>query len=132
MKHFLPVFVASIIMFFSYTVGITEVAGQLVCDEDFERDAPFLFPFSCWQEDFNGGGFAVAGPWAHSGLNGLWIATGNETGTIWSSPYQEFLAAPGNIWSGSAWIRTAITPGEYWVEGSSASVRIEFWSAISD
>ncbi len=111
-----------------FTVVVVEGAGQLLCDSGFEDSAANgTFPSSgCWKPASAGGG-AYAGVTttaARSGNNGLWIYTGAETYAYWSRPYQEYSASPGQIYSGSAWIRTP--SGQSWVEGSTAKVRIEF------
>jgi hypothetical protein len=64
---------------------------------------------------------------ARTGSNGLWEFTGSEGGAYWSGPYQEFSAAPGNIYLAQAWVRTPPpATGATWITGSRALVRVQF------
>jgi len=129
-RHSRSIILPTLLLIFFVTL-FTETAqgsGQLLCDPGFEDStANGTFPDSgCWKPSSAGGGAyaVVTTTAARSGNNGLWIYTGNESWAYWSRPYQQFSAAPGQTYSGSAWICTP--SGEDWVGGSLASVRIEF------
>ena len=64
---------------------------------------------------------------AHSGSNGLWTYTGNESNAYWSGPYQEFPANAGSGYSAQGWARTPA--GWPWVSGSKALLRIQYLDA---
>lgn len=116
------------VFFVSLFTTTVKGAGQLLCDSGFEDStATGNFPDSgCWKPASAGGGAyaAVTTTSKYNGKNGLWIYTGKETWAYWSRPYQQFSASPGQIYYGSSWIRTP--SGESWVDGSSASIKIEF------
>lgn len=112
--------------------------GQILGDPSFELSTPNgTFPNSGYWNPADPGGGADAccvanGVANHSGNNGLWDYTGNETWAWWSAPYQEFSSvAPGKLYNVNAWIRqphsNPYPPYDHgWVSGSEAFVRIEF------
>ncbi len=115
-------------LFFSLYTGTVIGAEQLLCDPGFESSiATGTFSTSgCWKPASAGGGTyaGVTTTAAHSGNNGLWIATGAETWSYWCRPYQRGTASAGQIYTAKAWIRTP--SGESWIDNSLACVRIEF------
>jgi exo-beta-1,3-glucanase (GH17 family) len=69
---------------------------------------------------------------AHTGNNGLWGYTGNESWAWWVGPYQEFSSSMGRVYHATAWIRTlpVSVPNSSWVNGSKACIRIVFLNAV--
>ena len=68
---------------------------------------------------------------AHSSTYGLWIYTADGySGSAFASVDQVFTASAGDVFKGSAYIRTPV-PGRWvdWVEGSYACVRLQFLTA---
>src|SRR4030067_3783761 len=76
-------------------------AVNLVNDSGFELSTSNgTFPNSgYWQTSWapTTAGAACTTTAAHSGTNGLWEYTGNDSGAYWSGPYQEFSAQAGNV-----------------------------------
>jgi len=77
----------------------------------FELSTPNgTFPNSGYWKIANAGSGANAccvanGVANHSGKNGLWNYTGNQSNAWWSAPYQKFSSEPGMRYNASAWIR---------------------------
>lgn len=105
------------------------IAGEMLGDPAFELStANGTFPDHAWQ---------AAWAWIEAGAvctrtagrtgHGLWAYTGPKPIEWWSGTYQEFPAEAGRIYRASAWIRTP--PGESWVEGSRALIRLLFLDA---
>lgn len=116
------------ILLLVYSVAGAEGQEQLLRDPGFEESTPNgTFPDGGYWKSASAGSGAYAGcttTSAHSGSNGLWEYTGSGTSAWWSRVYQKFPASTGDVYTGSAWIRTP--SGQSWVSGSLACVRIEF------
>ena len=100
---------------------------ELLCDPGFETSTPDgTFPNSgCWQPAW----LYTAGPplctiTAGFTGNGLWQYTGVEPASWWSGPFQAFTAAQGLGYRAAALLRCP--PGQPWLAGSKALVRVEF------
>jgi len=106
----------------------TRAAANLVGDPGFELSTPNgTFPSSgSWQRAWLGTAGAVCTTTAaHTGSNGLWEYTGGATTDWWSAQYQDLPAAAGEVFAGSAWVRSQSS----WVDGSKALVRATFLNA---
>ena len=104
-------------------------AANLLNDPGFESSvANGTFPSSgAWEEAWVGGeaGAVCTTTAFHSGSNGLWEYTGTAGTDWWSGPYQDLTANPGEVYIGSAWVRSQSS----WVSGSKACVRVTFLDA---
>src|SRR4051812_34228546 len=109
------------------------LATEKLLDPAFESSTPNgTFPDSgFWIASSAGGGAAaICTTTAGRSGNGLWSFTGNVGSEWWSAPYQEVSAYTGAVFTASAWIRTP--PGEPWVTGSKAFVRVDFLGAATN
>lgn len=102
-------------------------AQELLKDPDFELDRGDGTPPTSgfWHLAYLGqaGSIVVANSGVTS--NGFFLYTGASTNDFWTAPYQDVAASPGQVFKGSAFIRT---PGgeTQWVAGSSARVHLAF------
>ena len=107
------------------------VAANLLLDPGFELSTPNgSFPSSgYWQSNWLGtGGGLCTSTGARTGGAGLWEYTGNPGTEWWSGQYQDVSAGPGDVFIGSAWVRSQSS----WPAGSKALVRIELLDASTN
>ena len=111
------------------------LAGQeLLQDGALEASRPDgTFPSSgFWQRAWlREAGAICVGGWGRT-RNGFLLYTGNPTNDFWSAPYQDWPAAPGQAFRGSAWIRTPPEAHPQWVEGTRARVHVAFLTAATN
>jgi hypothetical protein len=100
-------------------------AANFCNDPGFELSTPNgTFPSSgYWKPAWLGTAGAVCtSTAAYTGGAGLWGYTGSAGTAWWSGPYQDFTANAGEVFIGSAWVRSQSS----WVSGSKALVRVTF------
>ena len=103
-------------------------ADNLMPDPGFELStANGTFPNSGYWQPSEIGGASCTTTSAHSGQNGLRVYTVDSRWDYSSAPFTEFTAQAGDTFYASGWARTPA--GEPWVNGSFASIWIQFLSS---
>lgn len=121
---------AHCIVCFCIVLGVSSLQAETIermnCDPGFEGSAGNGTPPSsgCWTPAWLGeAGHVVTQTAAHTGNNGLWQYTGSASAGWWSGPYQDFTAAPGDVYVATAYGRSR---AESWPPSGRGVVQLLF------